>query len=219
MIFNFMANTFTGTANIWSNLYQIFGPGTSYTYNVMYVGLIYFFCYFWVAITFNPKEMAENLKDYGTFIPGTGREKDGRLLGASSGANYLCGGWVFGPCGHCSHRGFRFVGSQFYSCQFLRGTGLLIAVSVAFDLVQKIDSHLVMRNYRGLLGILTSVGLPLAERTGCLRILSDFPGPSRSSEMKVRASVKRICENCKIVRRKGRIYVICSNPRHKQRQG
>ena len=41
-----------------------------------------------------------------------------------------------------------------------------------------------------------------------------------SAPMKVRASVKRICENCKIVRRKGRIYVICStNPRHKQRQG
>jgi large subunit ribosomal protein L36 len=38
--------------------------------------------------------------------------------------------------------------------------------------------------------------------------------------MKVRSSVKRICENCKIVRRKGRIYVICSsNQRHKQRQG
>lgn len=38
--------------------------------------------------------------------------------------------------------------------------------------------------------------------------------------MKVRSSVKRICENCKIVRRKGRVYVICkSNPRHKQRQG
>jgi large subunit ribosomal protein L36 len=37
--------------------------------------------------------------------------------------------------------------------------------------------------------------------------------------MKVRASVKRICENCKVVRRKGRVYVVCSNPRHKQRQG
>jgi len=37
--------------------------------------------------------------------------------------------------------------------------------------------------------------------------------------MKVRASVKRICEKCKIVRRKGRVYVVCSNPRHKQRQG
>ena len=37
--------------------------------------------------------------------------------------------------------------------------------------------------------------------------------------MKVQASVKRICENCKIVKRKGRVYVICVNPRHKQRQG
>jgi large subunit ribosomal protein L36 len=37
--------------------------------------------------------------------------------------------------------------------------------------------------------------------------------------MKVRSSVKRICENCKIVRREGKVYVICTNPRHKQRQG
>lgn len=37
--------------------------------------------------------------------------------------------------------------------------------------------------------------------------------------MKVRASAKKICKDCKIVRRKGRVYVICSNPKHKQRQG
>ncbi|MDD3085386.1 MAG: 50S ribosomal protein L36 [Candidatus ainarchaeum sp.] len=38
--------------------------------------------------------------------------------------------------------------------------------------------------------------------------------------MKVKASVKKICSSCKIVRRKGRVYVICtSNPKHKQRQG
>ncbi|MGR3175394.1 MAG: 50S ribosomal protein L36 [Candidatus Scalindua sp.] len=37
--------------------------------------------------------------------------------------------------------------------------------------------------------------------------------------MKVRSSVKRICENCKIIRRKGIVRVICDNPRHKQRQG
>jgi large subunit ribosomal protein L36 len=37
--------------------------------------------------------------------------------------------------------------------------------------------------------------------------------------MKVRTSVKRICENCKIVRRKGIVRVICSNPKHKQKQG
>jgi large subunit ribosomal protein L36 len=37
--------------------------------------------------------------------------------------------------------------------------------------------------------------------------------------MKVRASVKRICENCKIVRREGVVRVICTNPKHKQKQG
>jgi len=38
--------------------------------------------------------------------------------------------------------------------------------------------------------------------------------------MKVQASVKKICEHCKVVRRKGRVFIICSkNPKHKQRQG
>jgi len=48
------------------------------------------------------------------------------------------------------------------------------------------------------------------------------PVPSFGSygkAMKVRASIKRICESCKIVRRRGVVYVVCSNPRHKQRQG
>ena len=48
----------------------MFMRGTSFIYNVLYVVLIYFFCYFWTAITFNPKDMAENLKNFGTFIPG-----------------------------------------------------------------------------------------------------------------------------------------------------
>ncbi|MCH7679501.1 50S ribosomal protein L36 [candidate division KSB1 bacterium] len=37
--------------------------------------------------------------------------------------------------------------------------------------------------------------------------------------MKVRSAVKKMCDNCKIIRRKGRVVVICKNPRHKQRQG
>ncbi|MGM9849939.1 MAG: 50S ribosomal protein L36 [Bacilli bacterium] len=37
--------------------------------------------------------------------------------------------------------------------------------------------------------------------------------------MKVRASVKKICPKCKIIKRRGKIYVICENPKHKQRQG
>lgn len=37
--------------------------------------------------------------------------------------------------------------------------------------------------------------------------------------MKVRTSVKKICEHCKVIRRRGRVAVICANPKHKQRQG
>ncbi|MDH4330926.1 MAG: 50S ribosomal protein L36 [Candidatus Moranbacteria bacterium] len=37
--------------------------------------------------------------------------------------------------------------------------------------------------------------------------------------MKVKASIKKICAQCKIVRRRGTLYVICSNPKHKQKQG
>ncbi|MFC1767362.1 50S ribosomal protein L36 [Candidatus Margulisiibacteriota bacterium] len=37
--------------------------------------------------------------------------------------------------------------------------------------------------------------------------------------MKVRSSVKKMCENCKVIRRRGRVRIICTNPKHKQRQG
>jgi large subunit ribosomal protein L36 len=43
--------------------------------------------------------------------------------------------------------------------------------------------------------------------------------PAREGEMKVRASVKPMCEKCKVIRRGGAVLVICPNPRHKQRQG
>ena len=45
------------------------------------------------------------------------------------------------------------------------------------------------------------------------------PKNLRNAEMKVRASVKKICEKCKIIKRKGVVRVICENPKHKQRQG
>jgi large subunit ribosomal protein L36 len=46
-----------------------------------------------------------------------------------------------------------------------------------------------------------------------------WPGKKHDFNMKVRASVKKLCENCKVIRRKGVIRVICSNKRHKERQG
>ena len=48
---------------------------------------------------------------------------------------------------------------------------------------------------------------------------SPEPEAGKDAEMKVRASVKRICDKCKIVRRRGVVRVICANPKHKQRQG
>ena len=115
--------------------------------------MIYFFCYFWTAITFNPKEMSENLKDYGTFIPGyrPGKRTADYLEKVMVRITYV-GAGVPGVRGDRSHRHFRLARRQLHDiASFYGGTGLLIAVSVAFDLVQKIDSHLVMRNYRGLL--------------------------------------------------------------------
>jgi preprotein translocase subunit SecY len=126
--------------------------GISFSYNLFYVAMIYFFCYFWTAITFNPKEMSENLKDYGTFIPGyrPGKRTADYLEKVMVRITYVGAGFLalvaIVPTMISGSLGVSFAVASFYG-----GTGLLIAVSVAFDLVQKIDSHLVMRNYRGLL--------------------------------------------------------------------
>ena len=50
-------------------------------------------------------------------------------------------------------------------------------------------------------------------------ICYSFDHKKNNKNMKVRSSVRRICENCRIIRRKGVVRVICTNPRHKQRQG
>ena len=121
-------------------------------YNVAYVSLIYFFCFFWSAVTFNPTEVANNLREYGSFIPG--------YRPGSRTANYLQ---------HVISR-MNFVGAAFLSviaiipvlvmnsmhvdyltASFFGGTGLLICVSVVIDLVQKVDSYLLASNQPTLL--------------------------------------------------------------------
>jgi len=152
MFFGFLGNIFTGVSSQLSQVADMFNRGTSFIYNLMYVAFIYFFCYFWTAITFNPKEMSENLKDYGTFIPGyrPGKRTADYLEKVMVRITYVGAGFLevvaSVPTIRSSELGVSFTIASFYG-----GTGLLIAVSVAFDLVQKIDSHLVMRNYRGLL--------------------------------------------------------------------
>ena len=131
---------------------KIMGSPVSLVYNLMYVVLIYFFCYFWTAIMFNPKDMSENLKNMGTFIPGyrPGKRTGDYLEQVMVRITYVGAGFLalvaIIPSVIAGSLGVSFMVASFYG-----GTGLLIAVSVAFDLVQKIDSHLVMRNYPGLL--------------------------------------------------------------------
>jgi preprotein translocase subunit SecY len=131
---------------------DVFGREHGYLYNLSYLLLIYFFCYFWTAITFNPKDMADNLKNFGSFIPGyrPGKRTADYLEKVMVRITYVGAGFLaivaIIPTIISRSLGVNFVIASFYG-----GTSLLIAVSVAFDLVQKIDSHLVMRNYTGLL--------------------------------------------------------------------
>ena len=120
-------------------------------YLICYVGMIYFFCYFWTAIVFNPKEMANNLKDHGSFIPGyrPGKSTADYLEKVMMritffGAAFLAVIAII-PNVITTEMSVDFTVASFYG-----GTGLLIVISVALDLVQKINSHLVMRNYPGL---------------------------------------------------------------------
>lgn len=134
------------------NLAAAFGTDRGFLYNVSYVLLIYFFCYFWTAISFNPKDIANNLKDYGSFIPGyrPGKRTEEYLEKVMVRITYVGAAFLalvaVIPTIISAALSIDPLVSSFFG-----GTGLLIAVSVALDLVQKIDSHIVMRNYTGLL--------------------------------------------------------------------
>ena len=152
MFFQYLSAAFPGS-DLLRSLYESFTRGQSYLYNVFYIALIYFFCYFWTAITFNPTEMADNLKNFGAFIPGyrPGKRTADYLERVMERITYVGAAFLALVAVIPSIVGGYLGGGNAQIAGFYGGTGLLIAVSVAFDLVQKIDSHLVMRNYSGLL--------------------------------------------------------------------
>jgi len=151
MFFQYLHNAYP-SSTVLGALHDSFTRGQSFLYNVLYVVLIYFFCYFWTAITFNPKEMADNLKNFGSFIPGyrPGKRTADYLERVMERITYVGAGFLALVAVIPTIVGGA-LGIPAQIASFYGGTGLLIAVSVAFDLVQKIDSHLVMRNYTGLL--------------------------------------------------------------------
>lgn len=123
-----------------------FMPGTP-IYTVLFVALIVFFCYFYTAIIFDPKDIAENLKKQGGFIPGIRpgqktHEYIDKVLTRITlwGAIYIS---------------FICVAPQFLLSRyniFLGGTSLLIVVGVAMDFMGQVESHLISHQYEGLLG-------------------------------------------------------------------
>jgi preprotein translocase subunit SecY len=121
---------------------------TGLIYNFLYVGAIVFFCYFYTAIQFNPTDVADNLRKNGGFIPGirpgkTTAEYIDRVLTRITlgGAVYLSAVCVLPSI---------LIG--FYNVPFFfGGTALLIVVGVALDTAQQIESHLLARQYEGLL--------------------------------------------------------------------
>ncbi len=133
-------------------LKEAFSMGKGYVYNTCYILLIYVFCYFWVAVTFNPKDISENLKDYGSFIPGyrPGARTAQFLEQVMTRITYL-GAAFLAMVAVIPTLIAHWMDIPTLVASFYGGTGLLIVVSVVLDVVQKIDSHLVMRNYPGLL--------------------------------------------------------------------
>ena len=124
-----------------------------FTYCVVEVALIFFFAYFWTTVQFRPKEMAEQLRDHGHFIPGLrpGKRTADYLERVMERITY-CGAAFLAAIAVIPQAVHSWLGIDFQVSQFLGGTGLLIVVSVALDLVQRIESNLVMRNYGGFLG-------------------------------------------------------------------
>ena len=124
----------------------------SIPYALMYIAMIYFFAYFWTTVQFQPKEMATQLRDHGSFIPGLrpGPRTADYLETVMERITYAGAGFLalIAVIPTIVSGAFNI---DFMVTQFLGGTGLLIVVSVMLDFVTRIEASLMMRNYPGFL--------------------------------------------------------------------
>ncbi len=131
---------------IWMN--NVLVPG-GMMYNVLYVVLIVFFCFFYTAVTFNPVDVADNLKKGGGFVPGIRAGKAtadyiDKVLSRITvgGAIYVAAVCVLPTM----------LQKQFGVPFYFGGTSLMIVVGVALDTAGQIESHLISRSYEGFAG-------------------------------------------------------------------
>jgi len=119
-------------------------------YNIIFFVLIIAFTYFYTAITINPQQIAEDLKKNGGFIPGTKPGKQTANLIDEIMSRIVLPGSVFLGFVAIMPAFVRLFGVNQQFAQFFGGTSLLIMVGVVLDMLQQIESHLLMRHYDGL---------------------------------------------------------------------
>ncbi|MEZ5990369.1 MAG: preprotein translocase subunit SecY [Planctomycetota bacterium] len=131
--------------------FESFRSNYSFWYIVVLCSMIMFFSFFWVNMMFQPKEIADNLRDHGSFIPGIrpGKPTAEYLSFIMSrvtlaGASFLC---LVAVIPNLITRQIGITNPIF--AYFLGGTSILIVVEVALDLVEQLNAHLIMNNYEG----------------------------------------------------------------------
>jgi preprotein translocase subunit SecY len=145
LMFPLTIGQFTDSPAVSTFIDRYLNPG-SFGYQVVYVGLIVFFCYFYTAIMINPQDVADNIKKSGAYIPGIRPGKStaefiDRVLTRITlvGAGYMSLVCVL-PAFLAMQAGVPF---------YFGGTALLIAVGVGLDTIAQIEAHLVSRQYEG----------------------------------------------------------------------
>jgi preprotein translocase subunit SecY len=120
-------------------------PGTG-VYELLYIALIVFFCYFYTAVTFNPVDVADNMKKYGGYIPGIRPGKKTSQYIDKVLTRITLGGaiYVSAVCVLPSILIHRFNAPFYFG-----GTSLLIVVGVALDTLTQIETHMIQRHYEG----------------------------------------------------------------------
>ncbi|ABK98331.1 preprotein translocase subunit SecY [Pelobacter propionicus] len=127
------------------NIAKSLMPG-HWAYNVFFVAFIVFFCYFYTAVTFNPVDVAENIKKHGGYIPGIrpGKETSDFMDSVLTKLTFAGAIYISVVCVLPS-----ILIGKFNLPFYFGGTGLLIAIGVGMDTVSQIESHLITRSYEG----------------------------------------------------------------------
>jgi preprotein translocase subunit SecY len=135
---------------VWDALGGSGRGGFTFVHTFLYVALIFFFCYFWTAITFNPTDMAKNLQEHGSFIPGIRPgHRTAEYLERVMTRITLPGAASLALIAVMPGLMTRTMNLNYLVTEFFGGTSILIAVGVALDFIKKVEAQLLVRHYDG----------------------------------------------------------------------